>query len=1448
MKRRTKALIWAVSTVAVLLAGAAGLVWVVAQTQWGHELLRNQLATRITKSFAGRGTLTIGRLDGSIGGRIVMDSVTLLDDRGRLFATISRIELNADVISLLSKNMSLSRLLLVRPHVILEQSRDSTWNYRRIFPPSDTPRLAPAPLAIALDSAQVVDGRLEVISLDSLLSMPMVYRNFSALNLRAGKTTMVRGGITGTHGDAELRELSLNSNRPPIDLVHANGAVQWWKDSLVLALPEVRLPGTHANLNGSIGWRERGFPRLNLLMHADTLALADVAWSTTLIPKRGGTGSADLHIVSGPSTRNIAYEITKADVRSGTSRFGGGFTVVTGPNPSVTDLALSFAPLDLDLVREIFGDSLPNKAWQGTLTGTVRGRGGPTRALRLENVQMLYADKRVPGALSHFTMNGVLDVAAKPLEFHEVALGITDLDIRTLGVISKTADSLHGILTGRLVLDGPSTNVRFHDLLLWHQDGALPRSRFAGSGRIATNHNTNWLEAALTLDTVQVATLMRDRTTLPLRGILSGTLGLSAFRDTMTIAALVRADSGSVKFNGYSLLDSLRTIVRGSATLRAFDPRVLIDRGEIPFLRLSGSGTLDVDSDRRRTDGHLNLSLDSTSIVGTSRVTMGQLRAGMDDNGLHVDTAEVHTSAWKLSARGKLARTGITADTLRFRAEIDSLHVLRSLWLDSAGAPKVDSLKGRAVAEGMFIGSLEHMRDTASFGLTDAAWKGGSVRLAMGTLDLRAMPDSANGPLHFTALDVTNGTLTARKVQATATISNGNAARVVGLVEMADSAIAAHLSADATRSGDTTRVAVDSLTVKVGDANWILQRGTRVVISPRNMVIDSTVLLRVASDSALRRGEPAQATAIFAASLPEDGPVSGMAHLRSLGLGALAFTGKLSSQLTGVIHADATLAGTRDAPTLVYSAALDSVTMAEKPVPSLAVTGSYASKQLKADVRGIDKSRELFSAVGTVPMDLTLRSVDKRLLKDAPLSVLIRADSAPLAGLEAFSPDVSELAGSVTANVSVGGTWTKPVTAGTLNIRDGAFYLPASGTTGRALAAVLSFSGDSVRIERLRLSDGDNPKDSATVAGIIYQKGTDWLVSLKSRGTNFKVMDQPRLAIIDAQWNLDVEGPLRTPFISGDVTLPSATIVIGDKRRVRKVYVEGEDEFSYKPTPIIKTLQVVLGDDVRLKSADANVQLTGSVEVAGDLTNPYISGEVLATRGTYRVDLGVIKRSFRVDSGIVRIAGTKDNPASLDIWTSYLVRRVDLEDIKISAHLAGTTDAPRLELLSNDAGATLAQGEIISYLIFGAPSFAVGGQYGQTAYAAILPTIGGFFEGALGSVFPFFSSLQVTTRQSNVPQNLATGLDALINSLAITGERRIGASGFGTVSFGVCRGTRAAAAQSTGGWFGITAEYRPKGEYSVVASLDPGPSPCTAVGRISDIYQLGFDVFKEWKR
>ncbi|HVT37797.1 MAG TPA: hypothetical protein VHE78_02010, partial [Gemmatimonadaceae bacterium] len=310
MTRRKRIALFSLGLVIALALLVAGGAVLLVHTPWGHERARRFLVAQVEAFLGGRGHLYLGRLDFTLGGHVSVDSVAILDDHGQVIAAASHIDLDGSLPGALASNIRLTRLLIVRPYLYLEL-KDSVWNAQRLFatqtkgaPPSQSN------LAIAIDSGEVRDGHIVLVMPDSLPRLPPVRRDFSHIELVAGPAKLRSRGATG--GLAPIARLAVESSRPPVTLRQAAGAVRWWADSLALDLPLFRLPGSRASVKGSIAWAKTGPAILELLLHADSISLADIAWITPMIPKRGDA-SARVHIHNSATPHDVQYAVTDLD-------------------------------------------------------------------------------------------------------------------------------------------------------------------------------------------------------------------------------------------------------------------------------------------------------------------------------------------------------------------------------------------------------------------------------------------------------------------------------------------------------------------------------------------------------------------------------------------------------------------------------------------------------------------------------------------------------------------------------------------------------------------------------------------------------------------------------------------------------------------------------------------------------------------------------------------------------------------------------------------------------------------------------------------------------------------------------------------------------------------------------------------------------------------------------
>jgi hypothetical protein len=228
-----------------------------------------------------------------------------------------------------------------------------------------------------------------------------------------------------------------------------------------------------------------------------------------------------------------------------------------------------------------------------------------------------------------------------------------------------------------------------------------------------------------------------------------------------------------------------------------------------------------------------------------------------------------------------------------------------------------------------------------------------------------------------------------------------------------------------------------------------------------------------------------------------------------------------------------------------------------------------------------------------------------------------------------------------------------------------------------------------------------------------------------------------------------------------------------------------------------------------------------------------------AVRGTYVLRLGpAISREFRVQRGEVRYLGTPDMNATLDIDAEHTVRTFRGEGVRVQAHIGGTIQNPEVTL-SSDLATNVSDTEIISYLLFGAPSVqAFAGQGGRNDRSA-------FQQGAERVVDALAGGLET---------GLTSGLGIPLDYLRITPGRFesglsgteimvgkqldiLGRASFLTASPRVCP-------QDQLKQIGASIETWLTNHWLIVASIDPLKG-CEAPASGTTAYQLGADVFWE---
>jgi translocation and assembly module TamB len=487
---------------------------------------------------------------------------------------------------------------------------------------------------------------------------------------------------------------------------------------------------------------------------------------------------------------------------------------------------------------------------------------------------------------------------------------------------------------------------------------------------------------------------------------------------------------------------------------------------------------------------------------------------------------------------------------------------------------------------------------------------------------------------------------------------------------------------------------------------------------------------------------------------------------------------------------------------------------------------------------------------------------------------------------EAFVPGFTRAHGSLLANVDVRGTVKQPAIFGQFRLKDASATLTNVGLALQNVNADVLLERDTVFIQKMSAETNRDRRGTLGVTGFVsLREYTNPFFNLRMSAKNFHIIEKPSLASLDISTDRDLTltGPYRAATVTGAVRVDRGTIFIPELltkqivdlsdpefagivdtllSRDRKLLPETPSEFSRNLT--LENVAVNIGDQVWLRSSEANVKLGGSLNVTlgrsretGERSQLALEGTLSATRGTYRLTLvdPFVEPTFDVESGTLRFFGTPDLNPTLDIRAIHTIRQgnqgtSNIRDIRVRVNIGGTLNNPTLTL-DNPDNLPLSQSDLLSYLITGEPAIALDNSQG--VYTAQLASFAvRYGSSLLTSALPrnLFDIVEIQAgRVSDQGVSAANDpyLYSLLNSRAIVGKQ-IGNKWFLGLSTGLCFVN----ANNFKDNFGLKLEYRFNSIYSAQGGVEPGSSDVTCARNAPQVQQqtprqLGFDFFRTWR-
>ncbi|MFN2571735.1 MAG: translocation/assembly module TamB domain-containing protein [Gemmatimonadales bacterium] len=510
-------------------------------------------------------------------------------------------------------------------------------------------------------------------------------------------------------------------------------------------------------------------------------------------------------------------------------------------------------------------------------------------------------------------------------------------------------------------------------------------------------------------------------------------------------------------------------------------------------------------------------------------------------------------------------------------------------------------------------------------------------------------------------------------------------------------------------------------------------------------------------------------------------------------------------------------------------------------------------------------------ASGTVGLVTADRKPLTAEFTSTPLHARVQADSLDLSLFAPLAPSLKQVGGWLDGNVAVDGPRDAPHLDGRLELNGGRATVPATGVAYKNARAALVFSGNI-----LTLSDGqvEAGKGRAQLSGTVRFARLDrpeLQVALKT--DHFPVMNRRDFLAATATGNLQLSGSPAGAVLTGSAHVNEGNAYLDKFMRSSGIDLSDPLYAQFVDTSVLRqaaggrsiieslmdslridSMSVSLGDNFWLKSPDASIQLAGALTLSTgeqkaetEKADKYrLVGTVRAVRGLYRMTFAPgLTREFTVREGTIRYFGAPTKDAELDLSAEHLVQTATGDEVKVTAHIGGTIEKPTISLTS-DVSPPLSETELISYLVFGAPTAQafLGDQGENSQHSSVFQKsaqqLAGVLSGKIESAVVSQLGLPIDYFRIK-PGEVQSGLAGteLVLGMQI---HVFGYPSFLRASPRFCPREQLLSLDH----IGIDLETRLSHQWGVATSIDPMQTCEAAMSGISARpYQFGFDVFWE---
>ena len=1077
----------------VILVFAVIVVVGFTQTNAFRSYLRDRIVEATSTGL--NGELSFGPLRGNLFTGLYVDSIRVRES-GKDLATIDRLEARYDLLSLLAKHASITRLTLVNPTINLTRNAGGSWNIARLIKRTHADT-TPSPWVFDLRQVQLKNAqftlldslRIERRMNDSTFVPSPGYVDYAdvrldSLELDAGAT--IRTGSLS----ASIRSLSFTLARPQLRLKQLAGEFKWDPSSTTARKLEVETEKSQLRLDAAI-------EQINIMKIGALATLQRPPLFLRLNVVKLDLG--ELRAFVGPAIGFLDKEVSgevDADgsfgllhVRDATIKTPRSAVYVAGtlahldhPRDLELDLACTMNKVDPGDAAELLpGLHLPNLDSLGPIACDLKFKGQPTlfnaRLTGVSSVGAVDADVLLDAQHGDLSYDGTLtthgfnlgqllgdSLLSSSLNATATVKGSGTRLKNLTAVIRAEADSsaFYGLPVGRsvIVTDIADRTARTRVAV------RISSTRLDLSGKMTVGMNDSLsYEIDGRVNSLNLAEVTRRRqqtSDLSFDLHAQGTgIQLDALRGELGVKFL-ESSFDTVSFAGGGFTVRLNTLDRSHRWLHVASDAADLDINGTFTPAAILSTIANASKLLGRTISYRLNTLDSLRAFPPGKAIVAEFRPpAIAELSEHVD-AEVKLRVKDCYPLGVLLRTG--------------LYGSLSLTGRVMSSPEGDRLTGKITAEQLELAD-QHLR----MGFQDAV-----ISYDIGGLAVASVLDSlsASVGLQMSRFDINS--LHSAGLAADLRVSGGSSDyRITGLV---DSVM--RIDAEGRSSDDSGFVSFDLPRLKIEFGTYALEN-----TDPVQLKLGSDGL-EIANLRLRHEAEELNASGYFDPQGTSDLAVSAknffLINLPKI-FPSLAKRGP-EATFSGELNAAATFRGSFDDPMFSLELNAAGVRYANTSFGQILARWSYAERMLQVSTefrsRPEDPSLQPDLVIsGTVPYNLSLRGAREQKL-EGEMNLDIHSANFRLEFLNPFLAQTGDLSGSMACNLRLEGTVSSPLYEGSLSIENARFFFKPLNLT-YLLGGKLVPSGQRIALQdvAIRNVQEDRPDGTMALSGTFTLEG-----------------------------------------------------------------------------------------------------------------------------------------------------------------------------------------------------------------------------------------------------------------------------------------------------------------------------------------------------------------------